>query len=56
MLSATNNKVGKISSVKMGVFQITPADSTEVSDYGMNDTSCVEKKVTAVANVVFGIK
>lgn len=56
MLSATNNKVGKINSVRMGVFQITPADSTEVSDYGMNDTSSLEKKVTAVANVVFGIK
>ncbi len=56
MLSATGNNVGKISSVKMGVFQITPADSTEVSDYGMNDTTSVEKKVTAVANVVFCIK
>jgi len=56
MLSATNNNVGKIQSVKMGVFQITPADSTEVSDYGMNDTTSIEKKVTAVANVVFSIK
>lgn len=56
MLSATNNSVGKISSVRMGVFQITPANSTEVSDYGMNDTSSIEKKVTAVANVVFGVK
>ena len=56
MLSATGNNVGKISSVKMGVFQITPPDSTEVSDYGMNDTSSLEKKVTAVANVTFNIK
>ena len=31
MLKATNNRVGKISSVKMGVMQITPADSNEVS-------------------------
>lgn len=56
MLKATNNKVGKIQSVKMGVFQITEVDSTNVSDMGINDTSTIEKKVTAVANVTFSIK
>lgn len=56
MLKATNNKVGKIQSVKMGVFQITEVDSTNVSDMGINDTSTIDKKVTAVANVVFKIK
>ena len=40
----------------MGVFQITPPDSNEVSDWGINDTSSIEKKVTAVSNVVFGIR
>lgn len=56
MLSATNNKVGKIRSVKMGVFQITPKDSNAVSDWGINDNTTIDKKVTAVANVVFQIK
>ncbi len=56
MLKATHNKVGKIQSVKMGVFQITSVDSTNVSDMGINDTSTIEKKITAVANVVFKIK
>ncbi len=56
MLKATNNKVGKIQSVRMGVFQITPVDSTNVSDYGINDTSTIDKKVTSVANVVFRVK
>lgn len=56
MLKATHNKVGKIQSVKMGVFQITDIDSTSVSDMGINDTSTIDKKVTAVANVVFKIK
>ena len=56
MLKATHNRPGKIQSVNMGVFQITPVDSTNVSDMGINDTSTVEKKVTAVANVVFRIK
>lgn len=56
MLKATHNRTGKIQSVKMGVFQITSADSTDVSDSGIYDTSSVDKKVTAVANVVFKIK
>lgn len=56
MLKATHNRPGKIQSVNMGVYQITPVDSTNVSDMGINDTSTIEKKVTAVANVVFRIK
>ena len=56
MLKATHNHPGKIQSVQMGVFQITPVDSTNVSDMGINDTSSIDKKVTAVANVVFRIK
>lgn len=56
MLKPTHNKVGKLQSVRMGVFQITPVDSTDVSDMGINDTSTIEKKITAVANVVFQIK
>ena len=56
MLKATHNKVGKIQSVRMGVFQITPVDSTNVSDMGINDTTTIEKKITSVANVTFRIK
>ena len=56
MLKSTNNKVGKIESVRMGVFQITPVDSTDVSDMGINDTSTIEKKITAVSNVTFKVK
>ncbi len=56
MLKPTKNSVGKIHSVRMGVYQITPVDSTSVSDMGINDTSTIDKKVTAVANVSFKIK
>ena len=56
MLKATHNRPGKIQSVQMGVFQITPVDSTNVSDMGISDTTTVDKKVTAVANIVFRIK
>ena len=38
------------------VFQITPVTSYDVSEWGMNDTSSLEKKVNAVVNVEFAIK
>lgn len=56
MLKATHNRVGKIQSVQMGVFQITPADSTEVSDYGISDTTSIKKTITSVTNVTFRVK
>lgn len=56
MLEATGAKAGKVKSMRMGVFQITPIDSNMVSDMGINDTSSIDKKVTAVANVVFKVK
>ena len=56
MLKANRNHVGKIRQVRMGVFQITAPDSNSVSDDGINDSSTIDKKVTAVANVTFSIK
>ena len=56
MLKATHNGVGRIQSVKMGVFQITPVDSNDVSDMGISDTSSIEKKITSVANVTFSVR
>jgi len=56
MASSTGNRVGTIRSAKMGVFQITPPTSTDVSDYGENDTSSLEKKVMAVVSVTFAIE
>ncbi|MBQ6516742.1 SIMPL domain-containing protein [bacterium] len=56
MLKPTGSNVGKVKSVRMGVYQITPVDSTNVSDMGINDTSTIDKKITAVANVTFKIK
>jgi hypothetical protein len=56
MVRATGNRIGFMRSAKMGVFQITPVNSTEISDWGMNDTSSLEKKVTAVVNASFSIE
>jgi hypothetical protein len=56
MANSAGNKIGLMRSAKMGVFQITPINSTEVSDWGVNDTASLEKKVTAVVNVTFAIE
>ncbi|OGX13299.1 MAG: hypothetical protein A2351_05890 [Omnitrophica bacterium RIFOXYB12_FULL_50_7] len=56
MVKATGNKIGFMRSARMGVFQITPVNSTEIADWGMNDTSSLDKKVTAVVNASFSIE
>lgn len=56
MVKAAGNKIGFMRSARMGVFQITPVNSTEVSDWGVNDTSSIEKKVTAVVTASFAIE
>lgn len=53
--SSSGNKIGAIRSARMGVFQITPVNSYEVSDWGTNDTSSLEKRVTAVVKAEFAI-
>lgn len=52
---ASGNRVGRIRSADMGVFQITPVNSTDVSAWGENDTSSFEKKVFAVVHADFAI-
>jgi len=56
MVKSTGNKIGLMRSAKMGVFQITPITSTEVSDWGENDTTSLDKKVMAVVSVSFAIE
>ncbi len=56
MVKATGNKIGFMRSARMGVFQITPVNSTEVSDWGVNDTTSLDKKVTAVVTASFAIE
>lgn len=51
----TGNDVGEVRSSRIGVMQINSKNSTEVSDYGINDTSSLEKTITAVVNVTFAI-
>ena len=56
MVKATGNKIGFMRNARMGVFQITPVTSTDVSDWGMNDTTSLDKKVMAVVNATFAIE
>lgn len=49
------SKLGDLKYADMGVIQITPRYSNEISDYGMNDTYSLEKEITAVVHCEFKI-
>lgn len=55
-VDATASHLGKLRRVSVGVFQITSPNSTEVEEYGVYDTSTLEKDVTTVVNVTFSLK
>jgi uncharacterized protein len=48
-------KLGRMRSSSQGVYQVTPRDSTDVSDYGINDTSSRDKDVNAVVSATFAV-
>jgi hypothetical protein len=52
---STGNSVGEVRSSKTGVIQINAKNSTDVSDYGVNDTSSLEKTIRAVVSISFSI-
>lgn len=56
LVHGLGGKLGRMRSSSQGVFQVTPRDSTEVSDYGINDTSSREKDVNAVVSATFDVK
>ncbi len=56
LTEATGASLGGLRGVNVGVFQITAPNSTEVSDYGVYDTSTLRKDVTAVVNVTFALE
>lgn len=53
---STGNRVGAVRSAQTGVFQITPRNSTDVSDSGIYDTSSIDKDITAVVSVKFSLQ
>ncbi len=53
---ATGRSIGTMRDARMGVIQITPRLSNQISDYGINDLSSIEKEITAVVNASFEIE
>ena len=49
-------RVGDVRFARMGIMQITPIYSTEVSGEGINDTSSLEKDITAIVSMGFSIR
>ena len=56
LVKGLGGKLGPMRKTQLGVYQITPRDSTEISDYGINDTSSREKDVNAVVTATFAVR
>jgi len=53
---SSGKKVGVIKSASMGVVQVLPVNSTDISDWGNYDTSTIEKEITVTVKALFTIK
>lgn len=56
LVKGLGGKLGRMRASSLGVYQITPRNSTQVSDYGISDTSSRLKDVTAVVSATFAVK
>ena len=55
LVHGLGGKLGRMRASSLGVYQVTPRDSTDVSDYGISDTSSREKDVNAVVSATFAV-
>ena len=55
IVGATKAKLGKLSSARSGVFQITEPYSTDVSDYGYYSTQTRTKSISVTVNAKFAL-
>ena len=53
LASTTGKSIGAPTSARVGVFQIRPLHSQEVSDYGLNDVSSIEKEIVCTVSISF---
>ncbi len=51
----SGGSIGSVRDARMSPLQITRPDSTQVSGEGMYDTSTIDKDVTAVVTITFGV-
>lgn len=56
LASAGGKKIGTMRSASSGVVQVMSSNSVEVSDYGMYDTSKIEKEVMVTVKATFDLK
>lgn len=56
LAQSTGSQVGALRSAQQGVFQITPENSTSVSDYGEYDVSSIRKSIKAIVTMQFSIQ
>jgi hypothetical protein len=56
LAESTGKKVGAPRSARVGVFQIRPLHSQEVSGYGINDLSSIEKEIVCTVHISFMIE
>lgn len=54
--ASSGKKVDAIKSVSMGVVQVMTAGAIEISDYGLYDTSSIEKEVMVTVKANFNLK
>ncbi len=54
--SAAKVSLGKMQEARAGVFQITEPYSTDVSDYGIYNTSTRNKSISVTVTAIFGLK
>ena len=56
LTSAGNTNVGKLVYADMGVVNINPANSTNTSNEGNNDTSSYEKDIITIVHAEYEVK
>ena len=54
--SISGKKAGPLKSVSMGVVQVLQPNSVDISDYGMYDTSTVEKEIMITVRASFSLR
>lgn len=55
LMSASTGKIGKLKSASAGVVQVIAPNSVDVSDYGVYDTSHINKEIFVTVRATFSI-
>lgn len=53
---SSGNNIGRLLQARQGVFQVTAPNSSDTSDYGIYDTSSINKVIKIVVTMTYGVK